>query len=591
MIQSRNAARSSLRALGPERLMSKARVLFQAALVGTLAVAVFGSTVALVQKNSDYSFFDPITEVKAHLSRSYVDQIPADKLLKMQTGAITGMLEALDDPYTVYVAPSDTAEFNKDILGEYVGIGAQVNIVDGYLIIVSPLEDSPALRAGLLPQDKVVEIEGSSTHNLSVDQCISKLMGEAGTKVNLTIERNGQKLPITIMREKIKTRSVKGFHRDSADTTKWHFMIDAKHSIAYVRLLQFTPHVADELAAALKSIGADKGSVKGLVLDLRNNPGGVLEDAIEIADLFLKEGVIVSTKGRAYPESIARAQVPGTLPDFPIALLINGNSASASEVLAGALVENNRAIALGTRSYGKGSVQSIRQIDVPDENGKVKKGELKITEQGYYLPSGRSISRKNDSVTWGIDPTPGFFVPITDQQLIESLKVRRDEDIMLRAPGKPGEAAAPTVDWTSTDSVLDALKDPQLSAAVHAVQTKIESGNWTPTGQNAPSVNAAAIDELQKLRLAHDRLMRDIIRIERRQDALDKGVGDEAPKAKDLWPDSVDVTGGKIRVYDKDGKLICTLDIESNSVERWLLDAEVKKVEEAPPPKPADPVK
>ncbi len=556
--------------------MAKGRLIFEASLVGILGIAVFGSTLALVKGRSDLSFLDPLIEVKSALARTYVDELSPETLRKMQEGAITGMIEALDDPYTVYVPPADTAQFEKDLTGEYVGIGAQVQVFDSFLTIVTPLEDSPAFRAGVLPDDKVIEIEGVTTRGLTVEQCVEKLVGKPGTNVTITIERKGEKLPpLTLVREAIKTKSVKGFHRVEGEAGKWQYTIDAKRSIAYIRLEQFTPRLTEELIEAIKSAG----NMKGLVLDVRGNPGGLLDEAITIADLFLKDGVIVSTRGRAFKEVVVKARAPGTLPDFPIAILINGQSASASEILAGALVENNRAVAVGSRTFGKGSVQTVKGIPVADADGNIKKGELKMTEQGYYLPSGRSLSRKHNAKDWGVDASKGFTVQMTDEETLALLKVRRDESI-LHASGK----ALPDAKWSDTDWALDHLKDPQLAAAVHAVQTKIDSGEWKPTGTEGPQISQVGADELQKLQAARDRMLRDLIRIDHRAAELEKGLSiEQVVKGKDLWPDSTDVSGGKVQVFDKDGKLVATLDITGNSLERWLVDADVKKHEDKDP--------
>ncbi|QOJ01766.1 MAG: S41 family peptidase [Phycisphaeraceae bacterium] len=558
--------------------MSNRRAIIEASLVVVLGVAAFGSTLALVQRSNDYAFFDPIISVKSAVSATYAEEISAETVRKMQEGAITGMLEALDDPYTVYVPPADTAEFNKDLTGEYVGIGAQVNITEGYLTIVSPLEDSPAYRAGLMAEDKVVEIEGQSTLGLSIDECVRRLMGQPGTPVSILVERGGQRLPVTIVRERINTRAVKGIVRDPANPNEWRFLIDPERKIAYLRITQFLPRSSAEVAKALASVGADRGGLNGLILDVRSNPGGVLQDAVAIADFFLKDGVIVSTRGRAFPERIERASEPGTLPDFPIVVLINGQSASASEILAGALVENDRAVAVGTRTFGKGSVQTVRNIRV-SEGGVEKTAELKITEQAYYLPSGRNLTRKGASLQWGVDPSPGHFVPLTDAQTLDMLRARRDEDV-LRAPG---QGANPGAEPMGLDLVKK-LKDPQLEAAYAAVLARVTTGQWPPVDAGAtPAMTQAAAEELSRLFATRDRLTRDMIRIERRAEELERALGDAATKPKDLWPDEVDVVGGKVQVFDKDGRLISTLEITGNSLERWLIDAEVKPYQDASP--------
>lgn len=544
--------------------MSKPRSVFELSLMGILGVAVVGSTLALAGRDSDYKFFDPLIDVKRILAERYVEPIDDAKL---QTGAIRGMVEVLNDPYTVYVPAEETADFDKELTGEYVGIGAQVDQKDGWLIIATPLEDSPAFKAGLMAGDKVVDIEGTSTNGLSIDKCIDMLQGKAGTPVNILVERDGQKIPFTIVRDRIKTLSVKGFHRDPADPNRWQHVIDPSRGIAYLRISQFTPEVAGLVRATLNDLNAANGGVRGLVIDLRWNPGGLLADAVQIADLFLEDGVIVSTRGRAFPEEIARAEKPGTLPPFPIAVIVNGASASASEVLAGALVENNRAVVVGTRTFGKGSVQGV--INLPSAGN----AELKFTEQGYYLPSGRSIQRRDDKADWGVDPTRGFFVPLTDEQTIEMLRVRREMEII-----RAGDAAPADQQWADTAWVLSTLKDPQLTAAVTALQAKIDTGDWKATGQDGIADNAVRIGETQRLMTARDRLERELVRLDKRLEVLGQGLGD-VPSDHDFWPDSADLTGGQLIVRDKDGNVVATLRITGNNLERWLMDADVTKAD------------
>lgn len=562
---------------------------FRLSLIGVLAVAVAGSTIALTQKPAELQFFDPIIDVKTTLSGLYVEKLTDEQLKKMQDGAINGMIEALGDPYTIYVPGDKVGNFNKDLTGEYVGIGASINIRDGWLTIVSPLEDSPAYRAGIMADDRVSEIDGVTTQGLSADECIAKLIGVAGTKVNIVIERKGEKIPMTLTRAPIKTRSVKGVHRLENDAEKWDFKIDPVRRVGYVRLTQFTPGCAEEILNALLDAGVNDTDpakrLQGVIIDLRDNGGGVLEEAIAIADLFLTEGTIVSTRGRSFPERVAKATAKGTLPNIPLALLVNGSSASASEVLAGALIENNRAVAIGTRSFGKGSVQSVRKL--PNGNG----SELKITEQGYYLPSGKSITRKDTSAEWGVDPTKGYFVPMSDKQLIEMYRVRRELEIIRAAGGAPNGATTPTEqDWSNPDWILSFLKDPQLSAAVKAVQGKIDSGEWTPTGKEGVVGSQIAFDELTRARRLQQQLEREMIRVDRRIEALETASGDLAKaKVGDLWPQDADLTGGKLQLTDKDGKVIATLDITGNNLQRWLIDADVKKPDGETKPVAANP--
>jgi carboxyl-terminal processing protease len=548
-------------------------LLFQAGVVGVLGAAALGPTLALTQ-DSSYRFLDPIIETQHLITSRYVD---APDLKKLQEGAIKGMVEALNDPYTVFVPAADTADFTKDLLGEYVGIGASITQRDGWLEIVSPLEDSPSYRAGLMAEDRISEIEGVSTQNVPIDECIKRLMGEPGTKVKITVSRKGETLNFELTRAKIKTLSVKGFHREAADGSRWMFLMDPARKVAYIRLTQFTPKCSDEVLNALVSVGADRGELKGLILDLRFNPGGILEEAIRIADLFLKDGVIVSTRGRAHPEEVARAQEPGTLPDFPIAIMLNGSSASASEVLAGALVDNNRAIVVGTRSFGKGSVQTVRQLD------RGGGAELKMTEQGYFLPSGRSITRKDDSATWGVDPTDGFYVPVADDDIRAMLEVRRRLEVLRPENAGPENANLPagadqiaTEDWTNSDWILDTLKDSQLTAAMRAVQNKIDSGEWKKTGEALNQGAQMAASEISRLRTSRDRLERELERTDIRLDALERGAGQTSTAAASILPSGSDIRGGTLEIRDKSGKLVQTLEITSNNIALWLADAGLK---------------
>jgi carboxyl-terminal processing protease len=533
-------------------------------LVGVLGLAVVGSTFAISQSSNEYSFLDELIEVKTIINQRYHAKPDEQKLLD---GAIKGMVDALDDPYTEYVPASDAQEFNKGLTGEYVGIGAQIEKKDGWLTIVSPLEDSPALRAGIMANDRIKYIDETSTFDITADDCVDLLLGTPGTDVTLTVERGDEEFKLTITRERIKTRAVKGLHRDPAKPEAWDYFIDHEKAIGYIRLTQFTPGCSLEVANALVAMGADQGKLKGLVLDLRYNPGGLLSEAEAIADLFLKDGVIVSTRGRTIPERVTRARDAGTLPPMAIAILINEQSASASEVLAGALVENNAAITVGTRTYGKGSVQSLHNI--PGGNG----SELKITEQAYYLPTGRSIQRKDDSAQWGVDPSAGFFVPMTDEQIIAMFEVRRAEEI-LRAAGKADEAA----NWDSPSWIIEHVKDPQFTAAYRAVEGKVTTGEWVHTGEEGSPEQQSQIAELKRTRELQMRLERELERTDRRLAALEAGKDPGAGAMKDLFPDDAPIKGGTVEIKDKDGNVVATLRITGSNLERWLLDADVEAV-------------
>ncbi|MEX2219791.1 MAG: S41 family peptidase [Phycisphaerales bacterium] len=536
---------------------------FRFALVAILAVVVVGSTLAVTR--TPYSFFDPLIEVQSVISRRYVEG-PDEQA--MQAGAISGMLEALKDPYTVYVPAAETREFTKELTGDYVGIGVQVVQKDGWLTVVAPLEDSPAFRAGVLSDDRIVEIDGKPTLGLASDTCIQMLSGEAGAAVAIVVERDGKRVPFTIVRERVIARTVKGFHRINGGggggdgKNSWQYFIDPARRIAYIRLTQFTPTSAEEFKEAMASIGAEKDAVGALILDLRWNPGGVLQDAVQIADLFLGQGVIVSTRGRAKPEETTRATAEGTLPAFPIAVLINGSSASASEILAGAIVENDRGVAVGTRTFGKGLVQAV--VSLPSGAG-----QLKFTEQRYYLPSGRSINRDESSAEWGVDPSGGFYVPMTDEQTTAMLKVRREEDAVRTA------RAAADEKWSDPEWIVERLKDLQLAAALKAVQGRLASGKWEPTGEALPKGSDLASKDLERASRLRERMEKELVKLEKRIEDLQAAAGEPA-KPADLWADA-DLTGGLVEVRDQSGKVVARLRITGPDVERWLIEADVKK--------------
>ncbi|MFG0313288.1 MAG: S41 family peptidase, partial [Phycisphaerales bacterium] len=260
-------------------------------LIGILGVAVVGSTIAVATNairitDDQYSFFDPIVDVSTLINALYVEEADIEA---MQRGAIEGMLEELNDPYTTFVPTRDTKDFSKDLTGEYVGIGAEVQIRDGWLTISSPLDGSPAWKAGVMADDRVVEIDGESTEGLTIDESIDLLTGEPNTTVTVTVERGAETLKIDIVRDHIKVQAVKGFMREGGDG-EWMHLIDPSAGIGYIRLTQFTPGCGQEVKDAIEHTKRELGGdLNGLVLDLRFNPGGLLDEAIEIADLFIEE--------------------------------------------------------------------------------------------------------------------------------------------------------------------------------------------------------------------------------------------------------------------------------------------------------------
>ncbi len=536
---------------------TRSRILLYASAAAACSMLLGIAAARSAGGKSTYQWFDPLVDVHSIVTRDYVEEPDREALI---TSAIGGMLESLNDPYTEFIPAKDIAEFDKQTRGEFVGIGAEVRTQDGYLLIVSPIEDSPAYRAGVLAGDKVTAVDGRSTHEKTVTECIEMLTGKPGAPVVVTIERDGASFDLTITRERILTPTVRGVHRVN---DKWDYWFDRNRRIAYIRLSQFAQSSTADMEETLNALVKDGLPSGGLVLDLRFNPGGLFPAAVDISDMFLKQGVIVSTKGRAHPEQKFTARAENTLPDFPVVVLVNRQSASASEIVAGALADNDRAIVIGERSFGKGLVQTV----VPLPSGA---GQLKITEQHYYLPSGKNIQRKDDSTTWGVDPTPGFFVPMTDDEYRAMLDIRRQEEIIRRRDPKAADDGS---QWDKPEWILTHLKDKQLAAAVGALRTRLDQGKWVPVGDTA-APESLAQGELRRLQQARERLAREVSRTDKRIETLSKGVN--PGKTADLLPETARLNGGKVDIFDADGKKIATLAITGPDLARWLVDAPLK---------------
>ncbi len=304
--------------------------------------------------------------------------------------AIETMLSSLNDPYTRFLDPKEFSEETQSIKGSLKGIGTQIGIRDGELVIIAPLEDSPAERAGLLADDKILEINGESTKGISIDAAADKIRGEKGTTVTLLIQRKGvPNKTYSVVRDEIEVKSVSC--KPPFETTK------IPNDIQYIRLSSF---ISKNAASEIESILTNSSGMKGFIIDLRSNPGGLLTNAIYISDMLLKGGVIVSTVDRDSYKTTTRARFQ-QVTDKPIVVLINKGSASASEILSGALKDNHRATIIGEQSFGKGLVQEINRL--PDEAG------MNITIQRYLTPSGRDINKK------GI--TPDIVVELTKENV------------------------------------------------------------------------------------------------------------------------------------------------------------------------------
>jgi carboxyl-terminal processing protease len=570
--------------------MRKNIILISFALALGALAAIARQPLAQTASMSDFDVFDPVADVYFQIEeRFYRDVDP----VALQRGMISGMIESLDDPYTQYIPPAEIEDFDKDVLGEYVGIGAEVNTQEGFMLVVSPMDDSPAYRAGLEAGDLIVAVNGESTFNRDLDEIIESLAGTPGSSVRVTVEREGDasdvpdnalppsvpgpigeapgigdgrvRFDLEITRKRIVTSTVKGVRRVN---DRWSYIIDPQRKLGYVRVSQFTNGTIPELERATRQL-LDNG-MTGMILDLRFNSGGSLAAAVRMADLFLGDGLIVSTKGREGEQERAYAKERGTLPDFPMIVLVNSASASASEVVSGALSDNGRAVILGERTYGKGIVQSV--VALPSGEG-----HLKVTEQYYYLPSGRSIHRTDDDAVWGVDPDEGFYVPMTNEEYRTMLRVRRQQEII-----KPEEEDESEANWSNPEWILEALSDKQLSAAVRALRAKQETGEWQAVGEDVPDGTI----ELAALRAEQERyelLVKEMARLQARIEALSASAADSEEDPFDIVPGEEDLSGGEMVLRDKDGNLIASFEVGARSLDRWLWDAPITMKPESEP--------
>lgn len=438
-------------------------------IIGKLALLVVVITLignvaafAIIRPYGILSDMGVIAQAREQIHMRYVDEVDDQALID---AAIAGMAQTLGDVNTEYFSAEQLAQFNEHFTGKFSGIGAEVGLQDDRLLIIAPLDDSPAWRAGVLPGDIVLEIDGYDTLGIDIFQAVKRLKGEAGTDVTIKVRHaDGTIKDLTITRATIEVASVRGYQRNPGNG--FRYMIDPANQIAYVRLTQFGQNSHIELRQRLTRL-KDNG-MKALILDLRDNGGGLLDAAVEISDLFLSQGkTIVSTKGRAEPQSTVRSTSKTLLADLPVVVLVNGQSASASEIVAGALKDNGRALIVGTRSYGKGSVQQL--IELGDGTSAIK-----LTTAYWYIPSGRMIHRHEDALQWGVDPSDGCFVPMDNEQVRAMLMKRRENE--ANDPYKSLEGAI------SPQWVREALLDDQLAAALQATQSYLSDRAWPKVG-------------------------------------------------------------------------------------------------------------
>ncbi len=361
--------------------------------------------------------------------------------------ALEGMTRPLDE-YSNYIPPAKHSFFRETLNQQFGGVGIQVTRDEqtGHLEVVTPLVGTPAHEAGLMPGDIILRIDEHDAVGVSLEQAVLWMRGPPGQPVRLRLRRPAQQreFEVTIVRQIIHVPTVLGdrYNEDGS----WNFTLEADPRIGYIRILSFSQHTVEELRRALDA--CIEAGVQGIVLDLRYNPGGLLQAAIEISDLFLSEGVIVSTRYRRQQEQVYRAR-PEAYPSLPLAVLVNGYSASASEIVAACLQDHHRAIIVGQRTFGKGSVQELFELED-------QRSALKLTVGTYHRPSGKNIHRFPDmgpEDTWGVLPDTGYEVPLEGEELDRALRWRRQRDVF--PPQKQDDPK---------------YLDPQLRRAVEAVR-------------------------------------------------------------------------------------------------------------------------
>jgi carboxyl-terminal processing protease len=422
-----------------------------------------------------YRLYTMLADAIAQVESNYVKPIEREKIF---AAAVRGVMRELD-PYSNFIEADDFDEFREEVESQFGGVGMQVTVDrGGRLTVISPLVGTPAYRAGIRAGDRIMEIDGQSTEEMTLQDAVDLMKGRSGTSVRVKIARRGRGEPIEhkIVRERIHVETVLGFER--GDDDRWEFLAQTDPPIGYVRLTAFSRDTAEEVKRALTKMTVAR--VKGIVLDLRFNPGGLLTSAVDVADLFIDEGLIVATDGRNIERKEWEAHSRDALTDVPMAILVNRYSASASEVVSACLQDHKRAIVVGERTWGKGSVQNIVELD----GGQ---GALKLTTAAYHRPSGKNIHRfpdAKDDDDWGVMPDEGFKIEFSPAELRRLDASWRLKDIIGPAGDEAAEEVA-DVDDTETDdgetddaadeleAELDSFKDRQLEKALEYLRGEI----------------------------------------------------------------------------------------------------------------------
>ncbi|HEY7331171.1 MAG TPA: S41 family peptidase [Gemmataceae bacterium] len=489
-------------------------------LLGIAAVSLLGITVSYSapsrERDKDYELVRLMVDVLHEVRERYVVDIDEEHERRLVEDMINGGLERLD-PHSAYITPREYKQFEKQSEGKFGGVGIQVGLdrLTRQLTVLSPMPGTPAYEAGILAGDLIVKIDGKATENMRMSEAVDLIQGDPGQKVNLTVLHEGSKDPVevAITRAIIEVPCVLGDRRKTDNLRAWDYMLDKDNKIGYIRLLNFSKTASKELRDAVEELQRD--GVRGLVLDLRNNPGGLLKEAREISDLFLTEGRIVSTKGRNHKEEIYDAKSEGTLLEpaekYPMAVLVNKYSASASEIVSAALQDHGRAVVVGERTYGKGSVQNIIEMHESSE-----RSALKLTTASYWRPSGKNIHRfpdSKDSDDWGVRPTESGY------------KLTSKSRKALSNAGVPASVLAKLKDFPDTRFVLE--KD--YVAELGKILTKEELEQYKSKFlANADHGFEVPMTDEERLEYMVYRTERDVVRTKAKPD--DKTKKDDKPK-------------------------------------------------------------
>jgi carboxyl-terminal processing protease len=429
-------------------IMSPARGEDDRAGVPATSTSPPASDEAQQEADEDYRQLQAFADALDQVERNYVRPVSRRELLE---SAIEGVLSQLDD-YSDYYAPDDWVTFRQSVDAEYGGIGIQVapDPDTGLLRVVSPILGSPAYRAGIAAGDLIRRIDGRDIQDMRLEKAVGLMKGKIGTLLKLTVihSPDGEEEEIAVQRDVVQLETVIGYRRRPDHT--WDYFCDHQQKIGYIQLTAFGPRTAEQLRGVLKLL--TEAELEALVLDLRFNPGGLLSSAVEVADLFLAQGLIVKTQGRNVQHQEWHAEMDGTFGGFPMAALVNRYSASASEIVAASLQDHHRAIVVGERTWGKGNVQNVIEL----QGGR---SGLKLTTASYYRPSGENIHRfkgDDDQDEWGVRPSEGMEVELSPRQIRELQQWRGLQMIVPSADASKSEQESPP-------------EDPQLKRAIDAL--------------------------------------------------------------------------------------------------------------------------